>query len=248
MGPPPSPIFRPAAEFLVIPAGLALLFLTSCGTTGDPTHGDVDGPVFGQGNETRFVAASDSETVRVDDLTRIAKTIRKYKNLGANDQEIIRRVASLKFDGLVASQMQILAPQFERKKAAVRRETAGKIATLRKQAAAARKPAPQVEQEVAQVRTGEAASIAQIDLEWKSAARAEVTRQYGTDFAVPVTNREGKAVVAFASIRDSGVSVSAASYELAGTAGQLAAAAKTAKPITHEGQSYALLDTQASVE
>ncbi len=248
MGLTQSPIFRPSAACLVAPAGLALLFLTSCGSTGDATHADMDGPVFGQGNETRFVASTDSGMVRLDDVTRIAKTIRKYKNLGANDQEIIRRVASLKFDGLVASQMQILAPQYERKKAAVRRETAGKIATLRKQASAARKPAPQVEQEVAQVMTGEAASIAQIDLEWKSAARAEVARQYGTDFAVPVTNREGKAVVAFASVRDSGVSVSAASYELAGTAGQLVAAAKTARAITHEGRSYALLDTQASVE
>lgn len=233
----------------LLPLWAPALLLTACSSTSqvaDTT--DMDGPVFGKKDETTFVAGSDGSPVSVGNIAAISKTIRKYKNLGAGDQEILRRVAELKLDGLIAGEMKRLAPRFEQKKTLIRQKTQAKIATVRKQAAEAQKPAAAVEKEVAVVQEAESKEIAQVDLEWKSAARAEVAKQYGTDFAVPVSNPEGKAVVAFASVKDSGVSISPAAYELTGSSGQLASAANSGKKITHNGAAYALLDTKAVLE
>lgn len=237
------------ATLRLLPLCAPLFLLISCGSTpqgADST--DLDGPVFGKKDETKFVAGTDGSPVSVGNIAAISKTIRKYKNLGAGDQEILRRVAELKLDGLIAGEMRKLAPRFERKKTVIRQKTQTRIATVRKQAAAVRKPAATVEKEVAAVRAEETREIAQVDMEWKSAARAEVVRQYGSDFAVPVSNAENKAVVAFASVKDSGVSISSAAYELAGTSSQLASAAGSGKRITHDGGSYALLDAKASLQ
>lgn len=231
------------------PFCIPLLLLVSCGTPGPVADNtDMDGPVFGKKDETKFVAGSDGTPVSIGNIAAISKTIRKYKNLGAGDQEIVRRVAQLKLDGLVASEMQRLAPKFEQKKKVIRAQTQTKIATIRTKAAATKKPAAEVAKETATVQAEETKELASVDLEWKSAARAEVVKNYGADFAVPVANPEGKAVIAFASIKDSGVSVSSAAYELTGTSTQLATAAASHKTVTHEGSSYALLDTKAALE
>ncbi len=243
----------------LLPALAPLLLLTGCQTTSVTDNTDLDGPAYGKRDETSFVAGTDGSPVGIGDLAKIAKTIRKYKNLGASEQEIIRQVASLKLDGLIAGQMQRLAPKFEAKKAVVRQKTAAKIAVAKQTAtrkhASPGKPvevverevAATVEKEVATVQAEEKKEIAQIDLEWKSAARTEVAKSYGSDFAVPVQNAEGKAVVAFASLKDSGVSVSSASYELAGSSGQLSAAASAGQKVSHEGKNYALLDATAGL-
>ena len=228
-------------------AAFSMISLCGCGSTGVTDGTDLDGPVHGSGNETKFVAGTDGSDISLGDLARIGKTIRKYKNLGADDQEVVRRVASLKLDGLMAARMQILAPQFERRKAVLRQQSETRLTAVRQQAAVSRKPAREVEQEVAAVKSQESAAFAQIDLEWKSAARAEVTRIYGSDFAVPMQNPENKAVVAFASLKDSGVSVSAASYEVSGNSSQLVAAAAEGRKISHEGASYTLLDATGSL-
>lgn len=235
------------ATFRLLSLCAPLFLLVSCGSTpqgADST--DLDGPVFGKKDETKFVAGTDGSPVSVGNIAAISKTIRKYKNLGAGDQEILRRVAELKLDGLIAGEMRKLAPRFEQKKTVIRQKTQTRIATVRKQATS--KPATTVEKEVAAVKAEETKEIAQVDMEWKSAARAEVVRQYGSDFAVPVSNAEDKAVVAFASVKDSGVSISSAAYELAGTSSQLASAAGSGKRITHNGGSYALLDAKASLQ
>jgi hypothetical protein len=224
---------------------LAAVVLAGCASGPVTDSTDLEGPVSGRKDETKVVVASDGSPVGLGDLARIVKTVRKYKNLGASEQEILRRVASLKLDGLVATQMQRLEPQFAKKKADVRRKTQAKIATVRRQGTTAGKPAAVVENEVAAVQAEEVVEIRQIDLDWKAAARAEVAKSYGSDFALPVQNAEGKAVVAFASLRESGVSVSAAAYELTGTSNQLAtAAAQGGREVSHEGKSYALLDAQ----
>lgn len=249
--------------------GIALFFSAGCSSTDVADNTGLDGPVRGRADVTSFVAGTDGSDVSIGNLAKIAKTIRKYKNLGANEQEIIRRVASLKLDGLVAREMQILAPQFQKKKEVVRQRTEAKIQAVRQKAVATRLPAREVardvtrdvkrepkretntvvtrevereiEREVATVRAEEKVEIAKIDLEWDKAARSSVASNYGTDFAVPVQNAEGKAVVAFASVKESKISVSAAAYELAGTSRQLVAAASTGKEISHEGQSYKLI-------
>lgn len=222
-----------------------VLMLASCGTTEvTDTTGD-DGPVFGRKDETKFVAGADGP-VGLGDLARVAKTIRKYKNLGVAEQDIVKRVAELKLDGLVAREMTRLAPQFEKKKVAVRQQAQQKTAAVRRRAAASRQPAEAVAREVAAIETETTATIQQIDLEWKSAARTEVVRSYGSDFALPVQNPEGKAVVAFAKVSGAGISVSSAAYELEGTAGQLASAAAGGREISHENKSYALLNARVN--
>ena len=98
------------------------------------------------------------------------------------------------------------------------------------------------------IETEEKEAIQKIDLAWKSAAVAEVAKAYGTDFAVPVQNPEGKAVVAFAKLSESGISVSSAAYELAGTSRQLVTAAGAGQGISHESKTYALLDEPAILQ
>ncbi|MES2706703.1 MAG: hypothetical protein V4726_08895 [Verrucomicrobiota bacterium] len=233
----------------LLPLWAPLLLLAACSSTSQVTDTtDLDGPAFGKKDETTFVAGADGAPVSLGNIAAISKTVRKYKNLGAGDQEILRRVAELKLDGLIAVEMKRLAPRFEQRKTVIRQKTQAKIAAVKKQATASRKPAAEVEKEVTAVKSEETREIAQVDLDWKSAARAEVAKNYGTDFAVPVSNSEGKAVVAFASMKDSGVSISSAAYELAGTPGQLASAADAGKKVTHDGASYALLDTKAVLE
>lgn len=228
-------------------SGACAVFLAGCAGTGNVDTTDLDGPVMGRKDETKFVAGTDGAEIGAGDLARVAKTIRKYKNLGASDQEIIRQVAAMKFQGLVAGEMKRLAPQFEKKKTEVRQRVAVKIAAAQRQGASGVKPAPAVAQEVAAAQAEEASEIKRIDLEWEEAAKTTVAAKYGTDFAVPVQNAEGKAVVAFASVKDSGISVAAASYELAGTSSQLAAAASAGQKVSHEGETYALLDAPVTL-
>lgn len=206
-----------------------------------------EGPVFGQRDETRFVAGADGP-VGAADLARIAQTIRKYKNLDAGEQEIIRRVASLKLEGLVASEMQRLAPRFEPRKQAVRQRTAQRVAAVRKAAAPARKPPAAVQQEVAQIESEARSELAAIDAEWRSAAVSSVTRRYGSDFALPVKTSDNKPVVALASLKGSGVQVASAAYEVGLSSAQLTAAAAQGGSITHDGRDVALLDGQAVLQ
>ncbi len=234
---------RATFPVLLLPA----VFLASCASTGVTDSTADEGPVYGRQDVTSFVAGTDGSPVGVGDLSRIAKTVRKYKALGASDQDVVRRIASMKFDGLVASEMQRLAPQFEAKKATVRKKAQARVAEVRKKAAVRKAPPAEVEREVAQVQAEETAAVAKIDAEWKSAARAQVAKRYGTDFAIPVSNPEGKAVVAFASVRDTSVSVSAASYEVVGTDRQLTAAASAGRKVSHEGRDYELLDAQVAL-
>lgn len=65
----------------------------------------------------------------------------------------------------------------------------------------------------------------------------------GTDFAVPVKNPDGKAVDAFASVKDSGVSVATSSYELEGTTASL----NSTKQISHSGRTHAVLDEKVGL-
>ncbi|MFN0125115.1 MAG: hypothetical protein ACKV19_00315 [Verrucomicrobiales bacterium] len=218
-----------------------------CASTSVTDSTDQEGPVFGKRDETNVVVGTDSGEVGLGDLARVAKTIRKYKDLGASEQEIIRRVAALKFDGLVATEMQRLAPTYERQKTAARQRSQARIAAVRREASAGRKPATVAAQEVAEAEAEQTKAIAAIDAEWQSAARSAVVKSHGADFAVPVSNPEGKAVVAFASVSDSGITVSSAAHELAGSRQALASAAASGRDVTHQGRSYALLDTQVSL-
>ncbi len=222
----------------------AALFAAGCASSPVTDSTGREGPVFGRQDETTFVAGADIGAAPLGDLARVARTIRKYKDLGAGDQEIVRRVAAMKFDGMVAGEMRRLAPSYERKKETVRRQSQARVAAVRRDAAAGRKPAGVAEREVAAVEADQSKEIAAIDAEWRSAARNAVVKSHGADFAVPVRNPDGKAVVAFASVRDSGITVSSAAYELAGARQALAAAAAAGRDVSHDGRAYALLDVE----
>ena len=106
-------------------AAFSMISLCGCGSTGVTDGTDLDGPVHGSGNETKFVAGTDGSDISLGDLARIGK------NRGADDQEVVRRVASLKLDGLMAARMQILAPQFERRKAVLRQQSETRLTAVR---------------------------------------------------------------------------------------------------------------------
>jgi len=225
-------------------AGVAL---AGCASTSLTDSTDLDGPVIGRRDETRFVAGTNESGVGLGDLARVAKTIRKYKDLGASEQEVVRRVAAMRFDGMVAAEMRRLAPTYDGRKRAVRTRTEARVAAVKREAAASRKPAAVVQSEVAAVEAEAARAMSAIEAEWNSAARSAVVRSHGTDFAIPVRNPEGKAVVAFASVRDSGVTVSSAAYEVGGSERALATAAAGGRDISHQGRTYALLDAEVTL-
>ena len=92
------------------------------------------------------------------------------------------------------------------------------------------------------------AELAAIDAEWRQAATQNVTQKYGSDFAVPVKTADNRSVVAFASVRASGVQVASDTYELNFSAAQFAMARRAGVRVPHEGSQFAVLDTEASFE
>jgi hypothetical protein len=132
----------------------AAVFAAGCASTGVTDSTDLEGPVIGQSDTTTLVAGTDGSAVGLGDIARIAKTVRKYKNLGASDQEIVRRVAALKLDGLVASQMERLRPEFERRKARVRSEGQARVAAIKRQGGSKPASAVKVEVAAAEMRSG----------------------------------------------------------------------------------------------
>ncbi|MGI8601702.1 MAG: hypothetical protein ACR2OZ_01750 [Verrucomicrobiales bacterium] len=230
---------------LLLVSVAAAISLSGC-QSGPITDSTInEGPLFGKKDETRFVVGTDTGEVNLGDLAKIAKTVRKYKSLNASEQEIIRRVAALKLDGYVAVEMKRLAPRFEPRITAVRQRKAQKIQKI-----AEVRPAPlaQVAQEIKAVLAEADHAIGVIDSEWRAAATASVTRKYGTDFAVAVNTRDNKPVVALASLRESGVVVASAAYELSGSQAQLSTAARQGARISHEGRDVVLLDTAATLQ
>jgi hypothetical protein len=217
--------------------------------TGPVTDSTInEGPVFGKKDETNIVVATDGGEVSLDNLAKIVKTVRKYKRLNASEQEIIRRVAALKLDGVVAMEMQRLAPKFEPRKQAVRRRTTEQVAEVRRQGARRKINPAQIAQEVTTVESTAAAELAAIDAEWRQAATQAVTQRYGSDFAVPVRTADNRSVVAFASVRQSGVQVASDAYELNFTAAQFAIAKRAGLTVPHGGADFAVLDTEAVID
>ncbi|MGK0188753.1 MAG: hypothetical protein ACI9R3_004567, partial [Verrucomicrobiales bacterium] len=84
---------------IALPLSAIFLTLTSCETV-DPT--DRGGSVLGpkKDNSTTFVASADG-AVKLDNLVKVAKTIRKYKNLNASEAQILQALAQQKFDGMI---------------------------------------------------------------------------------------------------------------------------------------------------
>ncbi len=159
--------------------------------------------------------------------TTIIATVQRYAALSAQQRQHVESTVSRKYDGMVRTEKQALAPKYASRREEVRKRGQVRFAEAKNQQPAA---AARIEAETRK-------EVAKVDMEWEKAARSSVAKNYGTDFAVPVQNSSGKAVVAFASVKDSGVSVSDSSYEVAGSTGSLSSSTK----IAHSGKTYAVL-------
>lgn len=166
---------RRAALALLLPA----VFVPSCQNTGRVTDDTaLDGPMMGAADETSFTIGGHGP-VKLTDLVIIAKEIRKYRALNASEQEIIRRVVSLKLDGVAVKQMEQLKPRFEAKKKVVREQTQKRIADVKKRVRATTpaksdaeiEKAPEVVQATRQIQVEEQQQITQIDDDLRQQAR-----------------------------------------------------------------------------
>ncbi len=160
---------------------------------------------------------------KVHTTMAIIAVVREFARLSEAQKQHVERTVERKYNGLVQKEKSNLAPTYVAKKAAVKKKARAEVA--RNPAAA-----PKIEAETAKEEQ-------KVDLEWDKAAKSSVAKNYGTDFAVPVENSEGKPVVAFASVKDSGVSVSGSSYEVASNK-----SLDEGQKIKHSGRTYAVLD------
>jgi|GEM_PF-4987909 len=235
--------------------------LASCTTTDPLSELEKTGPVYGKRDSVGYTVTLATGEVKIGNLVRIGETVRKYKRLNASDAEIIRKLAQLKIDGLIVQELNNLKPKFQRKKAQVQKTAQQKIAKIsatkkkRIVKTSASKPPSEAREEIAKIEAEaqqqQAAAqeeatqqIAVIDAEWKRAATQAIEQRYGSNFAVPVQNPQGKAVVAFATMKNDGsIRTAASAYELNTSPAALAAAVKRPdRTVAHSGQDYALLD------
>ncbi|MFN0125114.1 MAG: hypothetical protein ACKV19_00310 [Verrucomicrobiales bacterium] len=170
---------------------------------------------------------------KVDRTLALIAVVRRYAELTAPQKQRVEQVVTRRYNGMVAKEKKALAPRYAGRKAEVQKRGAARVAEARKKSpAAAAKAESETKKEVEKV-----------DVEWDKAARSSVAKNQGTDFAVPVKNSSGKAVVAFASVKESGVSVSNSAYEVEGTTASL----NSNKKISHSGRTYAVLDEKVSL-
>jgi|GEM_PF-1162548 len=177
---------------------------------------------------------SASDIIRkVDRTLALIATVQRYAELTTVQKQRVEQVVTRRYDTMVAKEKKSLAPRYANRKAEVQKRGAARVAEARKQNPSA----------AARVETETKKEAAQVDMEWDKAAKSSVAKNYGTDFAVPVKNPDGKTVVAFASVKDSGVSVANSSYEVEGTTASL----NSSKKISHSGRTYAVLDEKVGL-
>jgi hypothetical protein len=139
---------------------------------------------------------------------RLLQTVEKYNRLSQQQRYQVERIAQRRYDNLVESKKTKLAGTYKAKKKAI-----------------AAKPIPEEKKEK---------ELAKVDKEWYSAAKSEAKKEYGSGFAVPVKNSEGKSVVAFARIDGDKAVAASDSYVLA-------SAPKTGGQVSHSGGSYTVV-------
>jgi hypothetical protein len=197
------------------------------GGTSSGAYGDIASTT---GNIRTLTSGGDSPAAMMAKIYAagaLIATVQRYAALSASQRQQVETTVTRRYDGFVQKEKRALAPQYARRKAEVNRKAQIRIAEAK-----AKRPTS-----VAKVEAEAKREVAKVDLEWEKAARSSVAKNYGTDFAVPVTNADGKAVVAFASVKESGVSVSDSSYQVASSSSSL----KSSTKISHSGKTYAVL-------
>jgi hypothetical protein len=143
--------------------------------------------MFGARDETQFYMMPEKGDLRLRDVAVVARVLRKYRTLAAAEKELIRRSAQLQFSGLVALEIQRLAPKYEPMKKAARRSL----------------PPEQARKKVAQ-----------IDAAQQREALQNIAAKMGNNFAVPVASADNRSLMAFASQSNGKLEVADALYEV----------------------------------
>lgn len=211
----------------IVLACFPALFLSGCEGMDPSMLQNLPGDVMGGLSDIRNIGSNPGDFHNIDRIIRLVATVHRYAALTAVQRQRVEVTVARHYDGMVAKEKRSLSPQYAKRKAEVKKQGAVRVAEAKKKSpSSAAKVEAETEKEVKKV-----------DLEWEKAAKSSVAKNYGTDFAVPVTSSEGKPVVAFASVKDSGVQVSDSSY-IADKSGSLAGGSQ----VKHDGKTYAVLD------
>jgi len=175
----------------------------------DPT--ELDGPIFGARKDTSFYMMPETGDLRLRDIATVARVIRKHRTLAAAEKELLRRSAQLQFNGLIALEIQRLAPKYEPLKAAARRSL----------------PPEQARKKVAE-----------IERDQQREALKNIAARMGDSIALPVSSGSNKSLMAFASVDNGRIEVADALYEVDVPVAKLPAKSTISGP---QGQVAALL-------
>lgn len=151
----------------------------------DPT--ELDGPLLGHREETRFYVQPEEGQMRLHDVVVIAKVLRKHRTLEAAERELIRRTAQLQFSGLVGLEIRRLEPKYAPIKAAVRKNLPPEQAARR---------------------------VAELEVEQEREALRNIAAKMGNSFAIPVSSEGNKSLMAFANESNGKLEVADALYDV----------------------------------
>lgn len=160
----------------------------------------------------------------------IVATVKIYMVMNAAQRERVEHVVARRYERQIAEEKRALAPKYAARKAQVKKKAQTQVVQVRQQTPS---HAARLEAEAAK-------ELDEVDAEWQQAAAASVKSKYGTDYAVPVRNPDGKPVVAFATVKDGQVQVASSAYELGGDV-------KEGSKVKHGGRSYAVVADQISL-
>jgi Zn-dependent oligopeptidase len=167
--------------------------------------------------------------VKAAAVMAIVAVVKKYADLNAAQRSRVERVVAQRYQRQIETEKRALAPKYAARRSEVKRKAAEKVAQVRQTSPA----------QAAKVEAEAKKEVAEVDTEWQKAAASSVSSKYGTNYAVPMSNPEGKPVVAFASVRDGQVDVASSAYEVGGKVAE-------GSKVTHGGREYAVVGERVS--
>lgn len=217
-------LFRRSLSLLLVAS------LSGCATLGPEGLPGMQGDMMGLIGGARSLASRPTSVGdvmgRVATVMAIVAVVQKYADLNAAQQERVRRIAQARYEAQLEAEKRALSARYAKRRAEARRKAAE---AKRQPPAQAARAEQQSERE-----------LEKIDREWREAAASSVSKKYGSHYAIPVKNPEGKPVVALASIKDGEVQVASSAYEVGG---QVASGSK----VRHAGREYAVIDQKVSL-
>src|SRR4051812_23120697 len=83
---------------------------------GCASSNDWDQPLFGHSSATSFYLSPRSDVIHARDVAVVARVLRRYKELTAAEQVLVRNAVSQRLDALISLEVQRLAPKYERER------------------------------------------------------------------------------------------------------------------------------------